>query len=218
MGPCSTARVRGWRRGTFLAAAVAATALGGAAARAQLQPVGTAKNAVGVLVVTRTDGRSVRLQGKGSLDLFEGDKLETGEKAQAIIELKDGTQIALNERTTFVVLSRQPRGGGIIRVLDLLLGEIWVQTRPGPPAPLEVTTPVATAAIRSTEFNIKIVSIEKVELVVVQGIVEFGTPFGTCPIRTGTFSVGERGKRCTRPDPNVDVQQAIAWTTALRQP
>jgi hypothetical protein len=44
--------------------------------------------------------------------------------------------------------------------------------------------------------------------------VEFGTPFGTCPIRTSTVSYGVRGKRCTKPAPT-DVKPAIAWTEAL---
>lgn len=199
------------RRGVFLAVALAAVALGGAAARAQLTPVGTAKNAInGILVITRADGSSVRLQGKGAVELFEGDKLTTGEKAQALIEFTDGTRVALNEQTTFVVLSRQDRATGLVRILRLLLGEIWVKTSAGP-RPIEVETPVASAAIRGTEFNMKVLADGRSELTVVEGLVEFGTAFGTCPIRAGTTSVGERGKRCTRPAP-VDAQPAIAWT------
>jgi hypothetical protein len=46
--------------------------------------------------------------------------------------------------------------------------------------------------------------------------VEFGTPFGTCPIRTSTVSVGARGKRCTRPDP-VDTTGVLRWSRQILQ-
>lgn len=206
----------GWRRGEFAGVAAAILILGGQVAEAQLAPVGAAKNAIGVLLITRADGRSVRLQGKGSLDLFEGDVLKTDPGGQALIEFTDGTRVAINEQTTFSIRSRQPRGGGLIRILKSLVGEIWVNTREGP-RPLEVETPVATAAIKGTEFNLKVLPDGRSYLTVVEGLVEFGTPFGTCPIRTGTESVGERGKRCTRPAP-VDVRPAIAWTAEVLKP
>jgi hypothetical protein len=41
-------------------------------------------------------------------------------------------------------------------------------------------------------------------------VVEFGTPFGTCPIPKSTQSFGERGKRCTKPVP-VDPAPVTAW-------
>jgi hypothetical protein len=47
-------------------------------------------------------------------------------------------------------------------------------------------------------------------------VVQFGTAFGTCPIRTGTISFGVRGKRCTRPEPT-NVQPAVAWKQAIIQ-
>jgi hypothetical protein len=51
-------------------------------------------------------------------------------------------------------------------------------------------------------------------LTVVQGVVEFGTAFGTCPIRTNTVSTGVRGKRCTRPAP-IDVAPVLNWSRDL---
>src|SRR6478672_13687955 len=67
---------------------------------AQGQPVGTAQNAVGTLVIVRTDGIEHRLQGKGSLPLYEGDVLRTEPASQALIQLRPGTPVALNEKTT----------------------------------------------------------------------------------------------------------------------
>ncbi len=180
---------------------------------AQSTVVATAQNAIGLLVVIRPDGIEDRLQGKGSLQLFEGDVLKTEPASQALIELKEGIQVALNENTSFKILSRWEKAKGITRIIRLKQGEIWVKTGEGP-KPLEVETPVATAAVRETEFNMKVQEDGQSTLTVIQGVVEFGTAFGTCPIRTSTISYGVRGKRCTKPAP-ADVKPAIAWTEAL---
>ena len=79
---------------------------------------------------------------------------------------------------------------------------------------LEVETPVATAVVRETEFNMKVEPDGQSVLTVVQGVVEFGTAFGTCPIRTNTVSTGVRGKRCTRPAP-IDVAPVLSWSRDL---
>ncbi len=182
---------------------------------AQSTQAGTAQNAIGTIVVVRPDGIEDRLQGKGSLQLFEGDVLRTEPASQALIEFKDGVQVALNENTTFKILSRWEKAKGITRIIRLKHGEIWVRTGEGP-RPLEVETPVATAAVRETEFNIRVQEDGQSILTVIQGIVEFGTAFGTCPIRTSTVSYGVRGKRCTKPAPT-DVKPTIAWTRGLLQ-
>ena len=180
---------------------------------AQSTQVGTAQNAIGSLVVVRPDGIEDRLQGKGSLQLFEGDVLRTEPASQALIDFKEGIQVALNENTSFKILSRWEKAKGITRIIRLKQGEIWVKTGEGPKA-LEVETPVATAAVRETEFNMKVQEDGQSTLTVINGVVEFGTAFGTCPIRTSTISYGVRGKRCTKPAPT-DVKPAIAWTEAL---
>lgn len=180
---------------------------------AQSGQLGTAENAIGTLVVVRPDGIEERLQGKASLQLFEGDHLRTEAISQALIEFQDGIQVALNERTTFKILSRWEKAKGITRIIRLKQGEIWVTTGVGP-KPLEVETPVAVAAVRETEFNIKVLEDGQSILTVIEGIVEFGTAFGTCPIRTSTVSYGVRGKRCTKPA-LTDVRPVIAWTEAI---
>ncbi len=75
-------------------------------ALAQNAPVGTATNAIGELVIVRTDGVQQRLQGKGNVPLYEGDVLKTDSSSQALIEFAEGIQVALNENTSFKLLSR----------------------------------------------------------------------------------------------------------------
>lgn len=178
--------------------------------------VGTAVQAVGNLVVVRADGIEERLEGKGSLPLYEGDMVKTDSAAEGLLEFAEGIQVAVNENTAFTILSRWEQAKGVTRVLRLKQGELWVKTIEGPKR-FEVETPVATAAIRETEFDIKVQPDGETTLTVVQGIVEFGTAFGTCPIKPSTISHGVRGKKCTKPAPT-DVRQAISWTSAIVGP
>lgn len=182
--------------------------IGGSGSQAQVVSVAVAENAIGVLLVMRSDGRTERLEGRGAMPLYEGDELRTNPDAKALVKFHDGTRCALNMGTTVVIGSRWDRDAGITRILRLLVGELWIRTVQA--RLLEVETPTANASIRETEFNLKVFPNGRSVLTVVEGVVAFGTAFGTCPIRAGTTSVGERGKKCTKPAP-VDVKPAVAW-------
>lgn len=178
-------------------------------------PVGFAENAIGTLVIVRIDGVEERLQGAGKIPLFEGDVLRTEPASQAQIRFKEGVKVALNEETSFKVLSRWVKDMPLTRIIRMNRGEVWVTTVGEGVVAFEVETPVATAAIEGTEFDLKVQEDGQSVLTVVTGVVKFGTAFGTCPIKPGTISYGVRGKKCTKPAPT-DVAQALAWTKALK--
>jgi hypothetical protein len=177
--------------------------------------VGNAVNAIGEFTVFRTDGIQEQLEGQGTLPLFEGDRVRTGQGSQALMQFTNGIQVALNEDTEFLILSRWEKSKGYTKILRLSAGEVWVKTMGGP-KPLEIETPVATAAVKQTEFNLKVESDGQTTLTVVEGIVEFGTAFGTCPIRTSTISYGNRGKKCTKPAP-INVTPNVSWIQNILQ-
>src|SRR5262245_44422893 len=92
---------------------------GGSPALAQAIKFGTATTAEGDFTVVRQDGIEEHLPGQGTLPLFEGDVLKTGPGSQALIEFANGGQVALNEGTEFMLLSRWEKGKGITRILRL---------------------------------------------------------------------------------------------------
>lgn len=201
----------------YLIAATALCAIGlSASAFGQNTPVGNATNAIGELVIIRTDGVQQRLQGKGKVPLYDGDVLNTDSGSQAMIEFVDGVTVALNENTSFKLLSRWEKDMPVVRIIRLKQGEVWAKTSGGPKR-FEVETPVATAAVKETEFNLKVQDDGQSILTVIEGVVSFGTPFGTCPIRTDTISYGVRGKKCTKPAAT-DAKAAKSWTDAVRTP
>jgi ferric-dicitrate binding protein FerR (iron transport regulator) len=180
---------------------------------AQTARLGQAQNAIGTLVVVRPDGIELRLNGKGALPVFEGDVLRTEASSQALFEFRDGVQVALNENTTFRILSRWEKTKGITHIVRLTRGEVWVRGG-GNASPVEVETPVAVAAARETEFNVKSLEDGRSVLTVIRGSVEFSTPFGACPVGASAVSYGVRGQTCTAPAP-ADVRSVVAWTQAL---
>jgi hypothetical protein len=203
--------------GGLVIALVCSSLLPGGAGRAEAQgvPVGTAQNAVGTLVVVRTDGIEHRLQGRGSLPLFEGDVLRTEAASQALIQLRPGIPVALNERTSLKILSRWDKTGGTMRILRVSRGGVWAKAGDGA-RQLEIETPAAVAAARDAEIDLKVAEDGQSSLTVVQGTAEFGTPFGVCAVRGGTASVGARGAACTAPQP-ANVAGAVSWKQAVTQ-
>ncbi|HKA62300.1 MAG TPA: FecR family protein [Methylomirabilota bacterium] len=182
---------------------------------AQGVPVGTAQNAVGTLVVVRTDGIEHRLQGRGSLPLFEGDVLRTEPGSQAMVQMRPGAPVALNEKTSLKILSRWEKTAGTIRILRVSQGEVWAKAGSGQAA-LEIETPAAVATVRDAEVDLKVAEDGQSALTVVSGSAEFGTPFGVCAVKGGTASVGARGAACTAPQP-ANAAAAVGWKQAVNQ-
>ncbi|HZP34929.1 MAG TPA: FecR family protein [Methylomirabilota bacterium] len=210
----STAR-GGLILGSVLAAALA---LGGGPrpAEAQGQPVGTAQNAVGTLVIVRTDGIEHRLQGKGALPLFEGDVLRTEAASQASIVLRPSMPVALNEKTSLKILSRWDKsapGNGTIRILRVSRGEVWARGGGGE-RQIEIETPASVTSARDAEIDVKVADDGQSTLTVVQGTADFATPFGQCSVRGGTVSIGARGASCTAPQP-ANAAAAVGWKQAV---
>ncbi len=186
-------------------------------ANAANAPVGWAVNAIGTLTIVHVDGVEEQLQGRKTLPLYEGDVLKTDASSQAYIQLKQGVNVALNEETSFKILSRWQKDTPTTWILRLSQGEVWAKTAGDGPKAFEVETPVATASVKETEFNLKVQPDGQSILTVIEGVVQFGTPFGTCPIRTDTISYGVHGKKCTKPA-QTDAKASKAWTNALIPP
>ena len=193
---------------------VALLALAVSTTLAQSIAAGTAKNAVGgVLVVVRADGVETRLRGRGALRVFEGDTLKMEGKGKALIETDEGTQLALNGDSVVQIQSRWEKDAGVTRIVRMQRGEVWAKigdTRRG----LEVETPVGVLAARAAEVNVRLVSDNEAVATVVTGVGEFSTPSATCELRAGTMSFGHRSQACT-PPAVTDVRTVIGWSRPL---
>ncbi|HWN04137.1 MAG TPA: FecR domain-containing protein, partial [Candidatus Dormibacteraeota bacterium] len=141
------------------------------------------------------------------------DVLRTEAASQALIQLRPGIPVALNERTSLKILSRWDKTGGTTRILRVSRGGIWAKAGTGANQ-FEIETPAAVVAAREAEIDLKVAEDGQSSLTVVQGTAELGTPFGVCAVRGGTASVGARGAVCTAPQP-ANVAAAVSWKQAV---
>jgi tetratricopeptide (TPR) repeat protein len=107
-------------------------------------------------------GERSTLNPKPSALVYLGDRIETGDADKAELQFHDGTRLSLDFNTTIQIPSPESRARGptpVARppVVRLLLGELSSKVQPATNhAEFAVLTPVATAAVRGTEFGLKV--------------------------------------------------------------
>lgn len=200
-------------RGGISLVALALLVFAASPGSAQSVLAGVAKNANGVLIVVKTDGVETRLRGRGNLRVFDGDVLRVDGKGQALVEMDDGVQVALNGDAVVRILSRWEKDQGVTRILRLHRGEVWARTNDARRA-IEIETPVGVLAARAAEVSVRLASDDEAVATVVKGAADFSTPFATCRLRAGTMSHAIRGKACTSPSAT-DVRPVVSWSHAL---
>ena len=183
-------------------------------ADAQMTALASVRNAVGGVVVIRNGGMQERLQGKGSVLLYEGDTVKTESSGQGMIVFNDGVEVAVNEHTAFKLLTRSIRGHAPVHILRLKEGEVWVRTGEGRKY-MEVETPVATATVEEGEVDVRLRPDGQAVLTVISGTADFSTSFDTCSVPASTVSSSSRGKSCSSPV-KMEVMPTIAWINGIR--
>jgi tetratricopeptide (TPR) repeat protein len=121
-------------------------------------PVGTFISVMGTPNVRHIDSKTENPKPKTVVYL--GDRIYTGDADKADIQFHDGTTLQLNFNTTIEIpSSTRPHVHTPTRpsVVKLLIGNLWTKVQKlEPQSKFEVGTPVATAAVRGTEFGLKV--------------------------------------------------------------
>src|SRR5579862_8683503 len=112
-----------------------------------------------------------------------GTTIRTGADGRAVLLLVDETQLKINSNTELqltgvrsattlfkrVALSANRSQESVLSVAQ---GQVWVRAR-NTPADVKVTTPAVTAAIRGTEFDLRVAADGESVLTVLEGSVDF---------------------------------------------
>jgi len=91
-----------------------------------------------------------------------GDRIATGDADKAELQFNDGTTLGLNFNTTLEIpgLTLQRTNASTLQrppQVNLLAGHVWAKVQKATNAPqFAVHTPVATAAVKGTEFGLKV--------------------------------------------------------------
>lgn len=110
------------------------------------------------VVTGQIDGELPRIVGKG-VRLHNGETLNTGSRAFALIRLKDGSKMTLRPNTTFKIEDIDTREGSENALVSLIRGGFRALTgfiSKRKPNAFRVNTTVATIGIRGTEFDARL--------------------------------------------------------------
>jgi len=166
-------------------------------------PVGHLINPQGSVAVLPT-GKSSWEAAQNGGELFAGDSVKTGQDSRVAILCVDETQLKLNQNTVVVLKSSAPsaRMGVVIpaarketdtSLYEVSAGEIWLRNK-NEKVKFEVRTPAVTAAIRGTEFNLKVEQGGATDLVLLEGRLTMANPQGQIDLNPGEEGFAEVGQ------------------------
>jgi tetratricopeptide (TPR) repeat protein len=159
--------------------------------------------------------------------LSTGDVLQTGPASGAAILCLDESQIKLNENTVFelrqVAPSPRLRLGEVIpaavgqtaeSLYGVSRGEVWLRNK-NDKFRFELETPAVTAAIRGTEFNLRVGPDGVSTITMLEGKVQFANSFGDLTLLAGEEGMARPGQAPTK---RVVLRPADAVQWALYYP
>lgn len=155
--------------------------------------------------------------------LFPGDALATGPAAKAAVLCVDESQIKLNENTVLVLkasaVSARLAGGGLVpakavqgraSLYDVPKGEVWLKNE-AERFRFEMTTPALTAAIRGTEFVVRVAGDGTSSVALLGGSLTVFNPKGELRLAAGEIASARPGEAPTK-QVLVNPQHAVQWT------
>jgi tetratricopeptide (TPR) repeat protein len=141
--------------------------------------------------------------------LSDGDILRTLAQSRAVILLNDETQMKLNANTTLELRSVRQTSTLLTRIvqtsaaqgdqslLNIASGQVWLRSRLKP-ANVRVRTPAVTAAIRGTEFDLKVADDGESVLTMLEGQVDFRNDQGAVLVTSGEQARARIGQAPTK--------------------
>jgi len=160
-------------------------------------------------------------------ELWAGDEVRTGVLSRAAILCVDESQLKLNENTVMALKSAAPSprlslgqvvpaavkeaAASLYRVSQ---GEVWLRNK-NEKFRFELETPAVTAAIRGTEFNLKVALDGLTLLTLLEGGLRLINPYGQLDLKPGEEGSARPGQPPTK---RVLVQPADAVQWSLYYP
>lgn len=185
---------------------------------------------VGRLIDARGE---VRLRPAGAADwreaapggeLFPGDALRTGPASRAAVLCADESQIKLNENTILVLksaaASARLAGGGLVpakaaatreaSLYEVPQGEVWLKNE-AERFRFEMATPALTAAIRGTEFVVRVGPDGDTSVALLGGALTLFNAKGELALAAGEIGSARPGEAPTK-QVLVNPENAVQWT------
>jgi hypothetical protein len=190
-----------WRAGAALAAVLAALVPG----RAQAQ-----RPDVAVVYRLLQEGRMIVLPGGGTEGrpaalgerLRDRDRVRTSENTRAALRFTDDGSILRVNPNSMVLLTSGDERGVVVRTLQLEFGELWTRVARHEGTTLRVGTPAGVAAVKGTEFVVRVDSASGATTVLtLEGVVEFFNDAGRVDLPAGQKVVATSRTEAPRAEP-----------------
>ncbi|MSU58039.1 MAG: hypothetical protein EXS35_07655 [Pedosphaera sp.] len=139
--------------------------------------------------------------------LQAGDRVRTGNRSRATLRWSDLSTLRVNELTTIEI--QPPSQPDKKPELDLKSGAAYFFSREKP-SDIQFRTPVASGAIRGTEFNLAVADDGRTELALVNGEVDLANAQGSVTLKSGEQGTAESGK-APRKTAMLDAANIIQW-------
>lgn len=154
---------------------------------------------------------------KAGVTMYAGDELETGEDANATLQFADGTRFLVQERSRLQLVSARLVGGEVSDAeVRLEEGRSETQANPNkaPGASFRVNTPVASVAVRGTDFRVGSENAEVMRVSVTEGGVAVSNRRGNTNLQTRQGTIIRAGKppapaRALLPAPDLSTVAAV---------
>ena len=136
-------------------------------------------------------GATVWTSAQAGKVLRVGDRLRTGARSRAAIRLSDLSVLRVSELMTYEFPPPYKAGGK--PVIDIEAGTAYFFSR-DKPQEIQLRTPVATGAVRGTEFCVTVLADGQTELALLDGQVELSTPQGSVVLTNGEQAAAQAGQ------------------------
>jgi Tfp pilus assembly protein PilF len=153
--------------------------------------------------------------------LAVGTRMRTGNEGRAVLLLADETQLKVNANTELQLANVRDAStlfkrvalaasGSQESVLNVSRGQVWLRAR-NKPAAVKVVTPAVTAAVRGTEFDLRVGANGESVIAVLEGAVDFRNQYGAVEVKTGEQGRARVGEAPTK-TVLVNPADAVQWT------
>ena len=180
------------------------------------QPSAAKEPAKGLCVLLTVEGK-VEVSRAGATDwapaqtnqvLQIGDRVRTSARSRATIRWSDRSERRVNELTTFTVAP--PQRAGASPTLELQNGSAYSFSREGP-TETRFRTPLASGAIRGTEFNLAVAENGRTVVSLLDGEIELTNQLGQVVLQSGEQGLVEPGQAPAK-TAMIDAINVIQWS------
>jgi ferric-dicitrate binding protein FerR (iron transport regulator) len=121
--------------------------------------------------------------------LANDDAVFTSENTRAAIRFTDdGSLLRLNPNSQLRIQAAGDRGA-LVKTIELEFGELWSRVTRGDAQQLRVQTPSGVAAVKGTEFIVRVSPDGVTTVATLEGIVEFANQGGVVDITAGNIVI-----------------------------